>query len=161
MTKITIGGIERDLQPLVFRTIKQIWPIMQSVNTCVSDVMTATGCTRDEALYHIDPIWQIEQGVRIIAFVIAQDDPSYVDPIPFGQPGHNVDFAYDKLEKELKSSEVPTLQPVIDAVMIESGFDMTGPTPEGKKTSGESSMETGTDSSPNSLQQDVKEEAGT
>lgn len=158
MAKVTVGGKEYNVKPLVFETLEKVWPLIEQIQDIVRE-------SQGNPQNIKSPITIMKPGVAAIALMIAQDD-SELQAI-YSHPEHNglSDAEKDqvvikRVSRLITAVETQAIEPAINEIMAEAGFKAEEAAPSGEPTASPSTA-TGTDSSQSLSPPAAKEEAGT
>lgn len=154
-TKVTVGGRDYLVQPLVFATLENVWPRLLVVQELVKE---------SKAGGVIDAVKMMNHAVAFIALAMLQDSDELKALIADEKYAGMTDaekhqIVISHIKHRISSVEVQALEPAINAIMAEAGFEAQEPQKGEAEVS--PSMATGTHSSPSSSPQDAKEAAGT
>lgn len=157
MAKVTVGGKDYNVKPLVFATLEKVWPFIEQIQTIVQE-------TNGDASKISSPIKIMKPGVAAIALMIAQDDPElqavYDHPEHAGKSDAEKDQVIIKLvARRITSVETQSIEPAINKIMAEAGFVAETPGAPGEPAASPSTA-TGTHSSQSLSPQDAKEAPG-
>lgn len=158
MAKVTVGGKEYNVKPLVFETLEKVWPLIEQIQEIVRQ---SGGDHRNIK----SPITVMKPGVAAIALMIAQDDAElqavYEHPEHNGKSEAELDQIVIKIvSKKITAVETQAIEPAINEIMAEAGFKAEEAAPSGEPEASPSTA-TSTGSSQSLSPPAAKEEAGT
>jgi len=153
--KVTVGGKDHLVQPLVFATLEKVWPKLLVVQELVKEAQTGAV---------IDAVKMMNHAVGFIALAMLQDSAELkaliADEKYNGMTDEEKDLiVINHIKHQISAVEVQNLEPVVNAIMEEAGFKSEEP--KAGEPAAIPSTATGTDSSPSSSPQAAKEGAGT
>jgi hypothetical protein len=97
MATVRIGGKDYDLPPLTFKTIKQVWPLVQKMDE--ADFLNSTD--PKEAMAAMDVV------IQIFAHALEKTHP---------------DMTAEEIESVLLGSEMSGLAPAMTDLLVDSGL---------------------------------------
>lgn len=155
MAKVTVGGKDYIVKPLVFATLEKVWPYVERVQELVRQAQADPTSIKS-------PVVMMKPAVAVVALAIAQDDPELQEIYLNGDGKEDAELdamVIAKVSRMITAVETSALEPAVNEIMKEAGFVAEDGAP-GEQTASPSTA-TGTDSSQNSSPQGAKEDPGT
>lgn len=156
LTTVTLGDREYELPEMNFAALEMAWPFIE------------------EALLSASPVTYPSAAVSILVCLWMEDEEGFDIMAPMWEPvreKHKVDadstyrHQFDSMvmffKRSVKAAQVPQLREAIDLLLKDAQIIQDKEPGSGEAQGAAPLTETSTTSSPSSLPQDAKEEAGT
>lgn len=168
-TKVTVGGKDHLVNPLVFATLEKVWPKLQVVQTETTRFMERQKAARENggdmsSIIPPDTVKMMNHAVGFIALAMLQDSAELkaiiADEKYAGMNEEEKDnIVIAHIKGLITSVEVQKLEGVISQIMEEAGFKMQEPNAGESPASPSTAI--GTDSSQSLSPPAAKEGPGT